>query len=240
MGPMEDGLYYSGSTAADRPGARRLKKAAVALVGFGALGAGAYFATTVLTGGPHTVRKPGAVAPVTPTESAAVTEPTPDPLSPGPVVGTKSAVRVSALPSPSESPTPLPDESVAAEQVSRLLQAPPQPVASGMVAASGPVMVNTATGTDGSAIRVVSARFDLTARWELLAAADRGQLVDGARCTQNLKAGVREQPQVRPSMMLCWRTAANKSVVTVAINDVRHPAAASSVAVLNQQWFAMG
>jgi len=132
------------------------------------------------------------------------------------------------------------DEEIAALQVSRLLQAPPTPSGPGLAAASVPVTVTIRSGTDGSVIRVVSARYDLTGRWELLAAADPGQVVDGARCTRNLRIGAAATPELRPSLLLCWRTAANKSVVTIAINKARAPSARASATIVDQEWIAMG
>lgn len=246
-----DGVYYSDSAYSGgdagpggvSPSRRRAKKAAVAIAGLSAVGAGAYFATTLFAGHPQAMlnREPRALAPVAPTESSApVTRATLGSPAPGPVAGTKSAVRQSQLPSPTPSPSAMSDEELATLQVSRLLQAPPAPSGSGMAAASGPVTVTNRSGTDGSAIRVVSARYDLTGRWELLAAADGGQVVDGARCTRNLRPGGTGTPELRPSMLLCWRTAANKSVVTVAINKAHAPSTRASATVINQEWTAMG
>jgi len=243
-----DGVYYSGSAyaggAAPARSHRWGKKAAVAVVGLGAVGAGAYFATTLFGGHAQTTlsREPAALAPVAPTESAhPATRATLGAPAPGPVAGTKAAVRQSLRPSPTPSPSALTDEQIAELQVGRLLQAPPAPMASGMAAAeSAPVTVSYRSGTDGSTIRVVSAHYDLTGRWELLAAADRGHIVGGARCTPNLNAGPAATPKIRPSMLLCWRTAANKSVVTIAIDKLRPPSARASAEVVDQEWTAMG
>jgi hypothetical protein len=254
-----DGVYYSDSAysgedvfsggdagsggVAPSRARSRSKKAAVAFVGLSAVGAGAYFATTLFAAHPLTTlnREPRALAPVAPMESSVpVTRSTLGAPAPGPIAGTKSAARQSLRPSPTPSPSAMADEEVASLQVSRLLQALPAPSGPGMAAASVPVTVTNRSGTDGSAIRVVSARYDLTGRSELLAAADRGQVVGGARCTRNLRVGAAATPEVRPTMLLCWRTAADKSVVTVAINKVHAPSAGVSAAVVDQEWIAMG
>jgi len=243
-----DGVYYSGSAYSGGVPSRarsRGKKAAVAVVGLSAVGAGAYFATTLFATHAQTTlnREPGALAPVAPMESSApatrATPRSPAP-APGPIAGPKSAARQSLRPSPTPSPSAMADEEIASLQVSRLLQAQPAPSGPGLAAASGPVTVLNRSGTDGSAIRVVSARYDLTGRWELLAAADRGQAVGGARCTRNLRVGTAATPEARPGMLLCWRTAANKSVVTVAINKAHSPSARVSASVVDQEWIAMG
>jgi hypothetical protein len=247
-----DGVYYSGSaysgsdptaSASDRRSARRrAKKALVAVVGLSAVGGGAYFGTTLLTGNApgYVSGGPAALAPAASATTASI-EPTvtsaPDTPSPGPQIGTKSGVRQSARPSPTPSEPALTDDEVAAAQVSRLLQASPPTAATGMTIASGPVTVSDETGTDGSAIRVVVARYDLAARW---APADRGRAVGDARCTQKLQTGLDPTPQPRPNMLMCWRTAAGKSVVTVAINQHGKPLDAASLDVLDRQWHALG
>jgi hypothetical protein len=230
-----------------RVGARRAKKAAVAVVGLSAVGGGAYFATTLLTGNPpgYVSGGPAALAPVTPSpapspapRSAPPSRPaSPRGPSPGPQGGTLNGARQSARPSPT--PT-VPDDEMAAAQVSRLLQASPPAAGSGMAIASGPVTVSTGTGTDGSAIRIVTARYDLTGRWSPLTPGDAGQAVGDARCTQKLSAGPGKPAQDRPTMLMCWRIGPAKSVVTVAVRTSGRPLAGASVDVLDRNWIAMG
>jgi hypothetical protein len=252
-----DGVYYSGSayTGTRSPArrdsrrsvARRLKKAAVALVGLSAVGGGAYFATTLLTGNPpgYVSGGPDALAPVAPApspslspsaSSSASPSATPDGPSPGPQAGTRNAVRQSSRPSPTPS---VPDDDIAAVQVGRVLAASPRSAASGMAIASGPVTVSTETGTDGSSIRVVAARYDLTGRWSPLSDGDSGQAVGDARCTPKLAAAPGKAPEDRPRMLMCWRFGPSKSVVTVAIRPNGRPLAGASVDVLDRQWTAM-
>lgn len=245
-----DGVYYSGSAysgsdsaapvSEGRSAARRAKKVVVAAVGLSALGAGAYFGTTLLTGNPpgYVSGGPAALAPVAPATSTEPTVAAPPAMpSPGPQIGTKSGVRQSARPSPTPSELALTDDEVAAAQVGRLLQASPPTAATGMAIESGPVTVSDETGTDGSAIRVVAARYDLTARWS---PADRGRAVGDARCTQNLQIGIDSAPQPRPTMLMCWRAGPAKSVVTVAIGRQRKPLDAAVLDVLDRQWLALG
>jgi hypothetical protein len=248
-----DGVYYSGSAysgsdsaapAADRRSvARRAKKAAVALVGLSAVGAGAYFGTMLLTGNtPGYSGGPAALAPAGPVFSSApasapISAAAPDGPSTGPLLGIRSGVRQAIRPSPTPSDLALTDGEVTAAQVSRLLQAAPQPAASGMSIASGPVTVSDEVGTDGSAIRVVAARYDLTGRWS---PADRGHAAGDARCTQNLLVGLDPAPQLYPSMLMCWRTGPGRSVVTIASSTQGAPLDAASLDVLDQQWSSLG
>jgi hypothetical protein len=244
-----DGVYYSGSAypgprsaaGSRRSAARRLKKVAVAVVGLSAVGGGAYFGTTLLTGSPpgYVSGGPDALAPVAPAPSASASPsppPSPGP-SPGPQAGTRNGVPQSARPSPTPS---IPDDEVAAAQVGRLLQASPRPAASRMAIASGPVTVSTETGTDGSSIRVVAAGYDMTGHWSPLSAGDPGQAVGDARCTAKLAALPGGPAVERPTMLMCWRMSPLKSVVTVAIRPQGRPLAGASVDVLDRNWTAMG
>jgi hypothetical protein len=250
-----DGVYYSGSAYSGsrisarkdnrRSVSRRLKKAAVAVVGLGAVGGGAYFATTLLSGNPpgYVSGGPDALAPVAPAPSpsasvaASPSRTPPEGPSPGPQIGTRNGVPQSARPSPTPS---IPDDQVAAAQVGGLLAAAPQPARSGMGIASGPVTVSTETGTDGSSIRVVAARYDLTGRWSPLSPGDQGHAVGDARCTAKLAALPGGPASERPTMLMCWRMSPLKSVVTVAIRPQSRPLAGASVDVLDRSWKAMG
>jgi len=237
-----DGVYYSGSATGGKA-PRRLKKAAVAVVGLAAVGAGAYFGTTLLTGRPpsQVTGGPGALAPVAPTPSRTSGRPSAPPSegpTPGPQIGTRNAVPQSARPSPTPS---VADDEVAAAQVGRLLQASPEPAPSRMAIAGGaPVTVSAETGTDGSSIRVVTARFDLRGRWSPLSPGDHGRTEGDAKCTAKLAALPGGPAEERPTMLMCWRMSPLKSVVTVAIRPGARPLAGASVDVLDRNWAALG
>jgi hypothetical protein len=246
-----DGVYYSGVSHRSSAGRwpQRLKKAAVGLVGLAALfGGGTFLVTSVLAARTGT-DGPGALAPASPPGSSPAEvrlAPAHRSPAPGPIPGTLGAARQSSRPSPTPSPppslapAPLTDDEVAASQVSRLLQAPaPAPTASGLTATSSPVTVTRETAADGSAIRVVAARYDLTGRGELLAAADRGHQTGKARCTDNFRVPGSEAAQSRPGLLLCWRTSAARSVVTVAVRRTGAPGTTASVAAINRAWTAL-
>ncbi|HEU4347088.1 MAG TPA: hypothetical protein VFR35_04790 [Actinoplanes sp.] len=117
----------------------------------------------------------------------------------------------------------------------------PLTAAPGAAAAIGPVTVtNQGSLKTGGTMRVVSARYDLTGQRELLWAADRGKPVGSARCTQNFRFSNDAAPKERPSMVLCWRTSASRSVLTVAVASQGRPAAAKSVAVIDRRWAELG
>ncbi|MGX6607158.1 hypothetical protein ACWKSP_34295 [Micromonosporaceae bacterium Da 78-11] len=243
---MGDGVYYSAETdRKQRRGSQRRKKALVAVVGLAALlGGGSYGVTTWLNARGD-VTDLGAIGPVT-ARSSAVGKPSATRSksakpAPGPAPATKSAVRQSSRPSPTPVPlSTLSDDEIAAVQVNRLLES--SPTASGVAAAAAvaPVTVAKEQAADGSTIRVVTARHDLTGQWELLWAADMGRSVGMSRCTQNFRINGSTVAQVRPGMLLCWRTSQVKSVVTVATVPRGRPVASTSVAVINREWAELG
>jgi hypothetical protein len=240
MDGMGDRVYYSERTERSRRRSlQRRKKALVAFLGLAAvLGGGSYGVTTWLAARESITTLTDAFGPVTASSSAARPHPstkrpkkTP---APGPAPATKSAARQQYRPSPTPTPTStLTDDQIAAVQVGHLLE---RPHAAGSMAAASAVTVTDETAADGSLIRVVSARHDLTGRWESLWAADPGRPVGTARCTQNFRINGGSYAEVRPGMLLCWRTSAAKSVVTVATVRAGRPSTAASVAVVEREW----
>jgi hypothetical protein len=107
------------------------------------------------------------------------------------------------------------------------------------VGASPTVSTSGSIVKDRKTMRVVSAKADLTGQRELGWAADDGHEVGAAHCTQNFKIGDTE-PRVRPTMVICWRTSAEKSVFTVAVDIDGKPSEKDSVATLNRVWSKMG
>lgn len=237
----DEGVYVS-----QRRRVQRRKKALVAVVGLSAmLGGAAYGVTVWKTAREATiiVGDPGAMGPV---RTPFSTSPSPSKRSrsaaPSPRV--KSTVaRLSGVPQmarPSPTPTPTPtssgraDEAVAAAQISHLVQAHRDAPPGTLVAASENITLANEAGPDGTTIRLVSARYDLTARGTMLWAADNGLSIAGARCTQNLL--VDAKAQIRPGMMLCWRATTARSVVAVATSLYGRPAAALSAAAIDRAW----
>ncbi|MFI5892547.1 hypothetical protein ACIA5D_20810 [Actinoplanes sp. NPDC051513] len=235
----DDGIYVS---ARQRRRRRRRIGTTVAAVGL-TLGAIAYGGTTWYLGRGSTVALEPAPSPATPTPATPTpATPVPTPNEPqtvpgsGPPPGTISAARRSWLPSPVPSPSGLTDDELAASQVSRLLEPNPGGVAAADIGAT----VRNEVGPDGSQLRIVSARFDLTPRWKLLGVADAGLPVGAARCTQNFRAEGSAVPESRPGLLLCWRTSPFKSIVVVATRAAGRPDPAVGGVVISREWASMG
>lgn len=248
----EDGVYRS-----ERRRVQRRKKIAVGVAGLGAILAGGGYAVTAWRGAQDStmIGDTGAFAPrvITTARTPSVPEPPWTVATPGPTSASAvpaptsrpastrlSGARRSTRPSPAPSPSRMPDEEAAAAQVSRLLQAPRGTPSAAADGTGGAIVVANEPGPDGSAIRVLSARYDLTGRGTLLWAADNGRPVGDARCTQNLKIAGEAVAAPRPGLLLCWRAAPDRSVVTVATSRTGSPVAASSARVLDAAWRRLG
>ncbi|MEU4241238.1 hypothetical protein [Actinoplanes sp. NPDC026619] len=220
----DDGEVYHSAMPERRR--RRRTQAIVGAIGLAAvLGPGAYFATAQILDRQRAAtvtQDAGVLVPVMPSEEPA---PTPSGTSGSPVLpvrSTMSAVRQST------SPTPVPSG--------------PSALASGfsgLSAQDAGVIEQNFTTADGT-IRVQAARFDLSGQKDLTMAGDNGRPVGTARCTQNMRfagdPGVREVP----SMLLCWRTSVDRSVITMAVAAAGRPARERSLELLDRQWVNLG
>ncbi|GAA0510627.1 hypothetical protein Ade02nite_46020 [Paractinoplanes deccanensis] len=243
----DEGVYRSAETdRRQRRRKQRAKQAAVGVAGLAVLGAGAFFVTTQVAGrnaGTET-RDAGALAPMAspatgvPPSTAPSAEPTAEADT---VAPSKGAVKQSS------SPTPAPSRSLSVEEqikearekaakdghpVQRALTAAPN-------AKPGPVNKRNETLPNGT-LRVITAKHDLTGQGELLWAADKGKKIGQISCTQNFKFSNNSKASVRPNMLLCWRTSAGKSVVTVLVDQDGKPSTEKSAEVINSEWAKLG
>ncbi|MCY1145363.1 hypothetical protein OWR29_45805 [Actinoplanes sp. Pm04-4] len=217
----ENGVYRS--LARERRNQRR-KQLGVGLAGLAAFGgAGVFLVQSQLIDMSRTtaIREPRVVVPAThaPSPSRSASPPsgrTVPAASPGKV--SRSGVRLRVSPPPP--PPPSPSISVSAS--------------AGLTAATQ--LNEHSETTNTGRIRVTSAGYDLTGRPQLAIAGDTGWLVGGARCTKTLRTESNEQPRVVPTMLVCWRTSARRSVVTVAVADRGRPSSGDSVAVIQREW----
>jgi hypothetical protein len=89
-------------------------------------------------------------------------------------------------------------------------------------------------------MRIMTAKGDLSGQREMLWAADGGKPVGDARCTQKFHFSANGEAAVRPTMLLCWRTSAARSVVVLSIAKQGRPSQAASVAMIGRQWDSLG
>ncbi len=213
-----------------RPGRRRhtTAKVAGAVTLLAALGGTAYAVTSQLTekdpatGGPTAAaERPLAAAPASPaaTPPANVTKPW---QSMSPDEQKQVRERIDAA-----------REAMAKKGVklTRPLEAKPHPGATGEATTSTSGSLNK----DGIT-RVTTAKYDLTGQKDLLWAADGGKKVGPASCTQKFRFSRDAPAQERSTMLMCWRTSAKKSVVTVTVEKTGRPSVKSNLEVLSREW----
>ena len=170
-------------------------------------------------------RAPGALAPMVPvTRSAAATAIDRDGIGPAPaVVGAGGATTAGGAPAAGGAAAG--GAAAPGDSGRRAVRAAGDRVDAGAVSTS------TRATAEGS-IRVTTARADLTGRADLLPAGDGGTPAGDARCTRNLRLGG-AGARVMPAVLLCWRTSATRSVITLATG---RPTIAGSLAVLDREW----
>jgi hypothetical protein len=93
---------------------------------------------------------------------------------------------------------------------------------------------------ENGTLRIVTAKSDLTGQGELLWPADEGKPFGDALCTQNFRFSNNAKPAIRPNLLVCWRTSAHRSVVTVLVDQSGKPSRAKSVGVIDREWAKLG
>jgi len=235
------------------PPTNRRRQAIVGTVGLAAvLGVGAYVVTAQFTDQDEATSSAPVVTPALEPpvpEQPASEQPNPEPPVPNETatsaaassVPPKKATEQPARPSPSRSLTV--DEKIkeARRAAARDGYDIKRPVtaAPNVKIASGPVSERSEKRPNGS-LRVISAKHDLTGQRELLWAADKGRPVGDATCTQTFRFSNNVKPSVRPNMLLCFRTSATKSVVTVLVSSDGKPSRKESAAIIAREWAKLG
>jgi hypothetical protein len=244
---MRNEVHDNNSVVARR--IRRRKQAFIGVAGLAVLGAGSFLVTSQVADNAKTETKDAAalvpVAPVdeTPSESAPPASPSASAVPSASVVPSPSASAKPPVvtPSPSRSHSKAVDERIKAARAAAAADGHPvqRPLTpSKAVAKAGPVTTKVigSLAKDGATMRVLSAKHDLSGEREMLWAADDGVPVGNARCTQNFHFSNNRVPGERPTLLLCWRTSAKKSVVTVAVVKEGRPAKPASAAMIDKVW----
>ena len=225
----------------------RHRRFVVATVGLAALlGTGAYVLTSRVIDGNRAAETRTTVPIVAPepgTEPRVVTRPAP-PAAQTPSSGTAATAATLASSPSAHTTTPAPAPTVP-EKVKDEIKAAREDAAKdgyplrraltpkgGQSIAASQRSETTPQGT----LRVTTARGDLTGQREMLWAGDNGVAVGDARCTQKFRFSAGDEPRERPTMMLCWRTSAARSVVTLAVSKHGRPSAASNADVIAREW----
>ena len=239
-GPQpDDGTSEVYASAMSRR-SRRRKLAVAGAAGLAAiLGGGAFLLTDALTDEPKT----------TTSEVAALApQAAPASVAPSASDGSSSAVRRTpaspaaqrATPAPSQKPKTFRERLTQAREANEKAGTTPRnplrPTNGVITPAAVTVQESGSVRKDGRSLRVMSARSDLTGQRELAWVAGKGERVGTARCSQNFQLSNSVKPKVRPTLLVCWRTSATKSVYTVSVDVKRPPSKQASVAAIDEAW----
>jgi hypothetical protein len=230
----DDGAGVYTSAMARRSRRRKQVMGAVGLVIL--LGGGALVARqlgddadTVTTG------DTGALAPITEpsTSVPGVLAPSGRPSAAAASTGVRS---FTVTPSPSTVAQRVAAARSAAAKAGTTPRAPLPPKAGGAYAQDVEVATKGSVAKDRRTLKVVSAREDLTGQRELAWVADGGEPVGSSRCTQTFRFSGGTTAAERPTLLVCWRTSAEKSVYTVAVDLDGRPSKQASVAEIDKTW----
>jgi hypothetical protein len=216
---------------------RRRKHTVIGVVGVALLGTGAFVATDLITSARTT--RTGEVGALTPLNS--------DPAAVSASGHPASSAAVRATTTASDAPQTVAERVAAAKaagaksdgRIKRPLPNPVGAVADGRVRVTedGVTVRETGSLKNGpGTMRIVSARRDLTGQREFAWAADKGELVGNARCTNRLRLSPDAGLQVLPTLLLCWRTSAARSVCIVAVKLNARPSKHAVVTEIDRVW----
>ena len=233
----DDGVYRSA------PNRRRRVQVVAGVAGLAGLLGGAYLITDRIINRDSAVTQDvGALGPVTPAPSL------PSPAQSVSIASTDASPTSATT---SAAPTASPTGSANAAAVRRQIQAARDAAAKdgfplqrplqqrGQVIAENQITSRTEKTSEGT-IRITSAKADLSGQRDQLLAADNGTPTGQARCTQKIHFSADAAPREIPTLLLCWRTSAQRSVVTLAVAKTGHPSAAASAATINREWSKLG
>ncbi|MBB2942740.1 hypothetical protein FB565_002453 [Actinoplanes lutulentus] len=96
------------------------------------------------------------------------------------------------------------------------------------------------TRDKNGSLRVVTARGDLTGQEELAWIAGGVTAHGNVDCSQTFQFMSNKPAAKRDNMLVCWRTSAERSVVTVMVDMDGNPSLKKSLATVHDHWKKMG
>lgn len=218
---------------------RRHRRAVIGATGLAAvLGAGAFLVTDQVTKESST--KAGPVPAVTTSPAQVAAEPAAE-TGPARPASTGQAAAAQAVAGPTVSPQTLQERVDAARSANKRLGTEVRhqsPIKATDVDSAKVHVDQTGSDRAGKMLRVSSAHQDLTGYRELAWVRD-GKASGDADCTNKITLSPQSPARPRPTLLICWRLSAHKSVYTVAVDFKTPPAESVSVAALDRAWRAM-
>ena len=227
-----------------RPLASRRIRLALGLAGLAVVGAGAYAVTDNLTGRDAETTA-GTSVPPGKTDAGQVfadsvpgeVAPTTQPSSAGP---SASATSKAAEPKTDAERVKAAKSFAAAHGVKNFHPVLPRQMPELTAAAENAKVRTTGSTAEGRTMRIITAEGDLTGQRELGWVAGGITKMGEVSCSQTFQLANEEKPGKKPSLLVCWRTSATKSVATVAVNLRGKPSQKESVEVIGREWRKLG
>jgi hypothetical protein len=123
-------------------------------------------------------------------------------------------------------------------KITRPLPAKENPAGAAAAAAAKEVVIGSAK--EGGTMRIVTVRGDLAGQREIGWVAGGIKKHGKAECSQRFKLYNEQEPKTRPSLLVCWRTSANRSVIVVDTKIGGRPPIEKSLAVIDREWRKLG
>jgi hypothetical protein len=221
------------------PVRRRNRQIAIGAVGLAAvLSTGAYFVTDRLTDKDTSTTDVRALAPVVASESAR-------PASVAPSGGPSPSASLAAPASAAASTMAITPEIRKQIDDARKKMAQDGVAVKRPVSAASREVADLTSTTEGSLdkggiVRMVTARGDLTGQQELAWVAGGTKKHRGVPCSQTVRFSADAAPQKKANLLICWRTSAKKSVISVVVDPKGHPSSDKAVDALEEKWRSMG
>jgi hypothetical protein len=227
--PPRDGVFASQLVRRFRRG----RHTAIGVVGVALLGTGAFVTTDLITSA-HTT-KIGEIGALTPLAS----DPASAPTSSSAAEHSAPSAAVRATTTASDAPQTVAERVAAAKAAGAKSGGwikRPLPNTNKVTDAEVTVRQIGSLKEARGTMRIVSARQDLTGQRELAWAADKGLPVGDASCTKKIRLSPDAEIREIPTLLLCWRTSAAKSVYIVAVKLNGGPSKQAIVGEIDRVW----
>jgi hypothetical protein len=106
----------------------------------------------------------------------------------------------------------------------------------GAAAAAAAKEETIGSAKEGGTMRIITVRGDLTGQREIGWVAGGVKRHGKVDCSQQFKLYNEQKPKERPSLLVCWRTSAERSVIVVDTKIGGRPTVEKSVAVIDREW----
>ena len=109
-----------------------------------------------------------------------------------------------------------------------------------VAAAASAKEVTVGSAKEGGTMRIVTAHGDLSGQREIGWVAGGIKKHGKVQCSQRFKLYNEQEPKTRPSLLVCWRTSAERSVIVADTKIGGRPSVEKSLSVIEREWRKLG